>query len=295
MLLQPYVKWNGRIIALSDGHGLRTAGKRTPYLSSIGRFIHENEFNRAVVAYLAEKLRRLGFKVLLVAPSDEDTPLKTRVDLANAHKVDAYVSIHFNAMDGKFDGDHKDPSGISIHIDPNSTRGRKLAETILKHLKEGTVQKNRGIVEQSLYETRETKMVAVLSENGFMDNEREAKMMLNTKFQNEVATEHAKGICEYFDVKYAPAPVPKPVSKPKAGTIFYRVVTGSFESRENAEVRIRNLKGHDFESFLEVFNSEQTQYFRVVTGSFTTRKNAEEQQETLLKSGFESFVSAFHK
>ena len=48
-------------------------------------------------------------------------------------------------------------------------------------------------------------MPAILSENGFMDNKREAILMTNPHFQLEVAQEHAKGICKYFDVKYVPA------------------------------------------------------------------------------------------
>ena len=77
-------------IALDDGHGMNTAGKRTPPLTSDlyidntlvrkkGEVIKENEFNRAVVNYLKEALIRCGFEVLLVAPTDEDTSLQARV------------------------------------------------------------------------------------------------------------------------------------------------------------------------------------------------------------------------
>ena len=296
MLLQPYVKWNGKTVALSDGHGEETAGKRTPYMKSLKRSIRENEFNSAVVSFLAEKLRWLGFRVLLVAPNDYDTPLKLRVDRANSHNVDIYVSVHYNAIDGKFDGDSKDPSGHSVHIYPKSKESRKLAEKILKHLRGGTKQKNRGIVEQNLYETRETKMPSVLTENGFMDNEREANLMLNVSFQKEVATEHAKGICEYFGVQYS-EPTPKASKPPKEtkGKLFYRVVTGSFADRKNAEERMETLKKRGFDSFLEISSKSKKQYFRVVTGSFEDRENAEIQLEKLTKTGFESFLSVFHK
>lgn len=244
-----------KLIALCDGHGMLTAGKRTPYLSELGRFVHENEFNKAVVNYLNVELKRCGFRTLLVAPTDSDTSLKSRVDLANAKKADAYVSIHFNALDGKFDGDGKDPEGLSVHIDPGSTRGRKLAQCILNELVKGTTQKNRGIVEQHLYVTKWTKMVAVLSENGFMDNKKEALLMLKPSFQKEVAVEHAKGICKYFNEAYVPEKVvvkPKPVAKPN-GKTFYRVVTGSFSDRENAEARMNALKKAGFESFIDVY------------------------------------------
>src|SRR5690606_32698781 len=120
MLLQPYGTWNGKLVALDDGHGENTPGKRTPYIEQINRVIKENEFNSAVVNIMAEQLRRNGYRVLLVAPTGYDTPLKQRTDLANKHKADIYVSIHYNAFDGKFDGEGKDPEGISVHIYPGT-------------------------------------------------------------------------------------------------------------------------------------------------------------------------------
>jgi N-acetylmuramoyl-L-alanine amidase len=195
------------LIALDDGHGMETAGKRTPYIQEIGRFIRENEFNRAVVNFLDIELKRCGFDTLWLAPTDKDTPLKARTDLANSKKADLLVSIHYNGFDGVFNGN--DPEGLSIHIYPNSKESRKVAECILKYLKTGTPQKNRGIQEDNFHMLREAKMPAILSENGFMDNKREALLMIDESFQKEVAIEHAKGICDYFRVKYIDKITPK--------------------------------------------------------------------------------------
>ena len=63
------------LIALYDGHGMGTPGKRTPPLSkdSIyrwrvskkkGEVIKENECNEAVYKYLEIALKRCGFDVL---------------------------------------------------------------------------------------------------------------------------------------------------------------------------------------------------------------------------------------
>ena len=194
------------LIAIDDGHDPSTAGKRTPPIPELGnRVIRENEFNKAVKLQLDKELRRCGFRTLLVAKGDGVTSLQTRVKRANDADADAYVSIHYNALDGRFDGN--DPEGLSIHICPGSDRGRKLAENVLKHLKTGTTQKNRGIVESNFYVLTKTKMVAILTENGFMDNKREAILMQDANFQKEVAREHAMGICDYFGVKYIPEEV----------------------------------------------------------------------------------------
>jgi N-acetylmuramoyl-L-alanine amidase len=197
-LLHPYVAWNGKTVALDDGHGLYTKGKETPYIEELGRKVKENEFNEAVVDKLADLLRAQGFQVLLVAPTDADDPLTNRTDEANAAKVDIYVSIHYNALAHEFD--YSTASGISVHIytgQLNKDSGR-LAKYVGKHLQLGTPQKWRGIKEDNFHVLRETNMPAILTENGFMDDEFEASLMLKPEYQQEVANEHFYGIMEYF-------------------------------------------------------------------------------------------------
>ena len=236
-----------RLIALDDGHGMNTPGKRTPTIN--GRVIHENEFNREVVNYLSIELKRCGFNTLMVAPGDNDISLASRVNLANAKNADAYISIHFDAFDGRFDGN--DPEGLTVHVYPSSANSKKLGNAILNHLKGGTSQQNRGVKESNFYVLRRTKMIAILSENGFMDNKREAMLMLDTNFQKEVAREHAQGVCDYFNVEFIDTiPVVKKVDKNTNVKTFYRVVTGSFAERSNAEDRIIELKKAGFDSFI---------------------------------------------
>ena len=188
------------LIALDDGHGMETAGKRTPILTEMGRYIRENEFNRAVVKLMDEGLRYIGFRTLLVAPTDADTSLDSRTNLANSKGADAYCSIHYDTMGGTWGT----VEGHSIFVYPGNLNKQsgKLAECIAEYLKQGTNQKWRGIKEANFHVLRETKMPAILSENGFMDNKREALLMIDPGFQEEVAREHVQGICKYFGVTY---------------------------------------------------------------------------------------------
>lgn len=256
---------------LCDGHGMETPGKRTPYIPELGRSIRENEFNSPVVKMLRKELERCGVMCFEVAPSDYDTPLRERTDFANKKykelqnkyskdNVNAiYVSIHFNAYDGTFK--EPNPEGFSAHVylgHKNKEAGR-LARCILKYLQNGTRQVNRGVVEQNLHVTRETHMVAVLTENGFMDNPREALLMLDKGFQKEVAVEHAQGICEYFGIKYIPETteikgelyrVRKAWNDPKSQI-------GAFEIKENAIRLADKNKGY------KVYDSKGQQIYPV--------------------------------
>lgn len=190
-----------KLIAIDDGHGLETAGKRTPAIPELnGRVIRENEFNSAVADLIAKGLQRCGFNTILTAPGNTDASLSTRVAIANKAKADAFISVHYNAFDGKFDA--YDPEGLSIHYFTDESK--KLGECVLNHLKSGTPQKNRGLVKSEFYVLKYTQMPSILSENGFMDNKREAMLMLDKSFIKEVADEHIKGICDYFKIKFVP-------------------------------------------------------------------------------------------
>lgn len=194
-----------KLIALDDGHGMKTSGKRSPIFpsgsglkSETGNFMHENEFNRAVVKYLKEELENNGFKTLLVAPTDEDTSLRERTNLANSKKADIYISVHANAVTGKWGT----PKGVETFHHPKSSNGKKLANLVHKYLVRGTKQADRGVKTGDLHVLRETHMPAILVECGFMDNLEEAKLLLSDSFRRECAKEIAQGVCEYFGVPY---------------------------------------------------------------------------------------------
>ena len=209
------------LIALDKGYGHLTPGKRTPILPAElqkGRtlnYMPEHEFNKAVVLKLDKKLRDIGFKTIIVSPTDTDTPLKARTDLANNKKARVFVSVHANAHLSKWG----DANGIETYHYPNSSGGKKLAQIIHKYLIQGTKQRDRGVKSANFHVLRATLMPSVLIEAGFMDNLVEAKLLLSNDYRDEVATEITKGLCEYFNIPYKGASTPtQPITpnKPEA-------------------------------------------------------------------------------
>lgn len=185
------------LVAVDDGHGMKTPGKRTPKFAD-GSFMHENEFNKGVVAKLKIILRRCGIGYIATAPTTKDTPLWERVKIANDKKADIFVSVHANAVTGKWGK----PSGLETYYCKGSKNGLRLAKAVHNHLVKGTLQKNRGLKTKSMYVTKHTKMPAILCECGFMDNKVEAMLLKSDEFREECAIEIAKGICDYFGVRY---------------------------------------------------------------------------------------------
>ena len=188
-----------KLIAVDAGHGMDTAGKRTPTFPD-GTIMKENEFNRATAKFLVEALERNGFKTLLTAPEITDTPLQTRVKRANKAKADAFICIHANAYDNKWN----DANGIESWIyNKSGNKTMKLAEDIQKELIAITKRKDRGIKKSSdLYVLRYTNMIAVLVECGFLTNLEEATLLRSENYRKKCAEAICKGICKYYNVSY---------------------------------------------------------------------------------------------
>lgn len=248
------------LVFLDDGHGANTPGKRTPYIPELKRSIQENEFNSAVVKVLEEELKRAGVVVFLTAPTDKDTPLKERTDFANKTYQDycnkygkanvnaAFVSIHYNAFDGSFAGSNPEGSSIYVYLGYKNKEAGMLAEKIANYLKGGTQRQWRGVLEADFHVLRETAMNAVLSENGFMDNKREAMLMISPEFQKEVATEHAKGICDFFGINYIETAKQDPT--PTESSKLYKVQIGAFKELANAKKLVEEAKAKGFQAFI---------------------------------------------
>lgn len=235
-------------IAIDNGHGYNTAGKRTPVMSD-GKAIREWEFNHPTAKKLEQVLKRCGLKTLLVSDTKEDTPLATRVNRANNAKADVFVSIHYNAYQGKW-GSH---GGVEVHHHKTSTKGKKLAQLVQKELVKATGLRDRGIKDYNFYVTRQTTMPAILCECGFMDNLEEAKLMLNEDYQWKVAEAIARGVCSYLGVKYVPKPEPKPQPKPApkpTGNVLHKVQVGAFADPKNAEKLADELKEKGYNTYI---------------------------------------------
>ena len=90
------------LIVIDPGHGGGNTGTRSVL---DGRF--EKEFTLDLALRLAPLLERNGWRVLLTRTNDVDLPLLDRVVLAEAHKADLFISLHFNSG-----APNEDPAGV---------------------------------------------------------------------------------------------------------------------------------------------------------------------------------------
>ena len=275
-------------IAVDSGHGMKTAGKRTPPLTKDlyiegklvrkkGEVIHEKEFNKPCAEYLIQALKRCNFEVLNVSPGEDDVTLARRVNQANNWGADFYISKHYNALIGTYF--QSKAKGIVTIYNEGSIKGKNVATLIQKELIKAHGGYNFGaradkdINSFSLYVLRNTKMVAVLTESGFMDNIEECNRMLDPKFQKLDAEATCKGICEYFKVKYVEETSNS--NLPKYVKIIKEVNCRKEPNFSNDKNIVRELKiGEVFTVVDRVKTETSTDMYKLKSGLYvTTSKN----------------------
>lgn len=210
------------LVAIDAGHGMTTGGKRSVKLSSDlyvngvlvrkkGEVIKENEWNRAVSEYLAKALTRcnIGYMYTADMTGKTDVSLSTRSYKANKAGADILISNHYNAIGTASVWQTKAKGLLVLRTKNSSSKSIKLGNLAVKHLAADIdYEYNYGLMRDvdmsgfTLAILRQTNMPAILIEYGFMDYEKEAKLMLNPSHQEKCAEAVCKAICEYFGIKY---------------------------------------------------------------------------------------------
>lgn len=193
------------LVAIDAGHGINTAGKRSVKLSSDlyidgvlirkkGQTIKEYEWNKAVSEYLAAALKRCGINTMYTADmtGKTDIPLNSRANTANKKGADILISNHYNAIGSSQAWQSRVKGLLVLRTKNASSKSIRLGKLAVKHLeKDINYEYSYGLMRDvdmsgfTLAILRQTNMPAILIEYGFMDYEKEAKLMLDKKHQKK--------------------------------------------------------------------------------------------------------------
>lgn len=207
-------------VSIDAGHGMNTAGKRTPKLTKDlvvngnivkkkGSIIHEFEFNIKVAKALKIALNRCGIEAKIVndTTGKVDTPLSTRASRSNRYGSDLHVSCHYNAVGSCASFQTKAKGLLVLKTKGCQSKTSRLANCVHNAIK-GNYSHDYGVGVDvnwsgfTLAILRQTNMPAILIEYGFMDYEEEAMKMLQPSWYNKLAEDTCKGICKYLGVTY---------------------------------------------------------------------------------------------
>lgn len=213
-------------------------------------------------------------EVRMSRTGDSTKSLNQRTDEANAWGADFYLSIHINAGGGTGYEDYI-YSGLS-----DSSRTAQYQDIIHAEVTKLNQLRDRGQKKANFHVLRESSMDALLSENGFIDNAQDAGLMKQASWRQNVAQGHANGIAKAFNLTRKSSPPPPP-----PGGTLYKVISGSFKARENADERVTFLRSRGIESFVVTASISGETWYRVQAGAFSSRENAEKRVTEVKQAG----------
>ena len=182
-------------IAIDAGHGMNTAGKRTPSGEREWSFN-----NKVAIAAIAKLNMYQNIQILRLddATGKTDVPLKTRTDRANAWNADVLVSCHHNAYTGKW-GSH---GGVETYTYPGASQNSRDVATLVHPLVvKAMVLRDRGKKTMNLHMLRESKMPAILVEGGFMDSTTDIIALRSDQKLKAQGEAIGQGLAAYFNLK----------------------------------------------------------------------------------------------
>lgn len=144
-------------------------GHNAPYedTGAIGvNKVREDNLTKAVGERLIQLLEAADHQVVRTAPLsciNVNQSLKYRCQVANLAQADIFVSIHFNAFNGKAHG---------VEVYAVSKVGRGIGRSILEEISHLGFH-NRGVKSANFYVLKNTTMPAVLVECCFCDNKKD--------------------------------------------------------------------------------------------------------------------------
>lgn len=216
-------------------------------------------------------------EILLTRYDDNTIELKERTDLANKKKADVFVSFHINAF-----GD-KTAHGTSTYYKKGNAEGKKFAQILHDELIAEFKRHNRGLKTSNLHITRESKVPATcLLEVMFLSNPDEAKIMAQSDFPKKYGQAVAKGIVKYLGLVKKPEEKPQPKSD-----ILYRVQTGAFKARSNADALAKKLEAKGFDTYLV----QSGGLYKVQVGAYSVKANADAMAKKLKSAGFDTYIT----
>ena len=217
-----------KIIVIDPGHGGKDPG-------AVG---YKKYREKIIVMQIAKNvqsyLKKRGYKVYMTRGNDKFVKLSNRTKYANKKNADIFISIHANAAKSKkangiecyFLSKSRSSRASRVAAKENSADisamnkyGKKSFLNFLNHHKIlasnklaidlqrgmlGSLNKNYknvrdgGVREGPFWVLVGAQMPAVLVEVGFISNTKEAKRLVNTKYQKRLSIGIADGIERYF-------------------------------------------------------------------------------------------------
>jgi N-acetylmuramoyl-L-alanine amidase len=260
-------------IFIDLGHGGKDFG-------AIGNDLHEKD----VVFDIGMRIKKglsdyKDAQILLSREKDEYLSLDERTDKANAWRADVLISIHNNSFTDKT------AKGFESFIYNGNVSSGTIAFQNVLHaeiIREiGAEVEERGKKRANFHMLRESNMKAVLTENLFLSNASDAKLLKSSNFRQKIANGHILGVAKFLGLQKLEQPKEEPIRKK-----VFKVQVGAFKNEANADNLANELRVKGYRPF--VF--EEDGLFKVQVGAYEDKDNAEAIEKDLIKQGYEPYI-----
>ncbi|WP_462410883.1 N-acetylmuramoyl-L-alanine amidase [Neobacillus sp. Marseille-QA0830] len=226
-----------------------------------------------------------NIEVMMSRIGDATKSLSQRTIEANAWGAQLFLSVHINSGPSSAQG-YEDYiySGLS-----DSSTTSKYRAIIHEEVGKLNQLADRGRKKANFHVLRESSMPAVLTENGFISNAHDSTLMKQASWRENAAQGHVNGLARAFGLtrKAAPFPASNPAPAPVPGAgILYKVIAGSFTSKENANNPAASLISQGFEAYVKPIVITGTTWYRVQAGAFENRENAQALLDQIRQAGY---------
>lgn len=192
------------MIILDNGHGSQTPGKRSPVWAD-GSQLFEWEFNRDIVRRISAMLKADGIRHEILVPEETDITLGERCRRANAINAACggnavLFSIHGNAGGG---------TGWECYTSVGNTKADGIATILCEEAEKEFAPDGWRMrfdhtdgdpdKESQFYILKHTVCPAVLSENFFMDTEKDCRFMMSEAGRERIAKIHYNTIKRIYE------------------------------------------------------------------------------------------------
>lgn len=242
-------------IYLDPGHGGSDPGAQANGLQ-------EKNVTLELVKRMKEMLVKEyeNFSVRTSRSDDQTMSLAGRTNDANRWGADFYLSIHINAGGGEGFEDF-------IHNKlSDSSQTAKLRNTIHAEIIKVNNLKDRGKKKANFHVLRETKMPALLTENGFIDNAKDAAKMKTSSWLEEVARGHVVGLAKALGLK-------SKATNSANNVMYLKIITDSLWTYNTAKWTDRAVvvkKGEVFTIVKDRFKVDGGFMYKIKSGLYIT-------------------------
>lgn len=185
-----------KVIVVDAGHGGRDPGTR--YGNTL-----EKDLNLEIAKVLEKELLKQGAIVYMTRDEDEDlsktsdyrkkrADLRRRVNFIEEKESNLYLSIHLNWYKDYYYG------GAEILYN-NINKNNKVLATDLKESLINNNIKTRDLKTTNLYMYRNTNVVGVLVECGFLSNKNDRYLLKTKWYQEKFSKALVEGVIKYFN------------------------------------------------------------------------------------------------